>query len=127
VVETGDTTTPEDGASWADLRSSSLVDRYSEFLEWTPYVPQHRELAGIARQLRKGRSPAEAVLAVSELVHDKLTYRPGTTGVHSSALDAWSAREGVCQNYAHVSLAMLRAIGIRPGMSPAICTPSRTR
>ncbi|HEV8560536.1 MAG TPA: transglutaminase family protein [Actinophytocola sp.] len=112
VVETGDITSPADGASWADLRSSAVVDRYAEYLEWTPYVPKHRELAGIARSLRKGRTPAEAVLAVSEWVHDKLTYQPGTTGVHSSAMDAWEAREGVCQDYAHLTLAVLRAIGI---------------
>jgi transglutaminase-like putative cysteine protease len=112
VVETGDITSPADGASWADLRSSAVVDRYAEYLEWTPYVPKHRELAGIARSLRKGRTPAEAVLAVSEWVHDKLTYQPGTTGVHSSAMDAWEAREGVCQDYAHLSLAVLRSIGI---------------
>jgi transglutaminase-like putative cysteine protease len=112
VVETGEVTAPADGASWADLRSSTVVDRYSEYLEWTPYVPKHRELAGIARSLRKGRTPAEAVLAVSEWVHDKLTYQPGTTGVHSSAVDAWEAREGVCQDYAHLTLAVLRSIGI---------------
>ena len=112
VVETGDTTAPADGASWADLRSPAAVDRYSEYLEWTPYVPKHRELAGIARSLRKGRTPAEAVLAVSEWVHDKLTYQPGTTGVHSSAVDAWEAREGVCQDYAHLTLAVLRSIGV---------------
>lgn len=112
VVETGDTRPPADEASWADLRSATVADRYSEYLEWTPYVPRHRELAGIARELRKGRRPVEAVLAVAEWVHDKLTYQPGTTGVHSSAVDAWEAREGVCQDYAHLTLAILRAIGI---------------
>lgn len=112
VVETGAVTPPVDEAGWADLRSSTVLDRYSEYLEWTDYVPRNSELAGIARGLRKGRSPVEAVLAVSEWVHDKLTYQRGTTGVHSSAVDAWEAREGVCQDYAHLTLAMLRAIGI---------------
>jgi transglutaminase-like putative cysteine protease len=112
VVETGAVLPPVDQASWADLRSSTVVDRYSEYLEWTDYVPRNTELSGIARGLRKGRSPVEAVLAVSEWVHDKLTYQRGTTGVHSSAVDAWEAREGVCQDYAHLTLAMLRAIGI---------------
>lgn len=112
VVETGESTTPANGATWADLRSSTVADRYAEYLEWTGYAPRNTELAGIARSLRKGRKPVEAVLAVSEWVHDKLTYQPGTTGVHSSAVDAWEAREGVCQDYAHLSLAMLRAIGI---------------
>lgn len=112
VVETGDAGRPVNGASWADLRSTEVLDRFAEYLEWTRYVPRNTELAGLARSLRKGRTPVEAVLAVSEWVHDKLTYQAGTTGVHSSAVDAWEAREGVCQDYAHLTLAMLRAIGI---------------
>jgi transglutaminase-like putative cysteine protease len=112
VVETGDTMQPLDGATWVDLRQPEIIDRYAEFLEWTGYVPRHSELGQLARSMRKGRKPFEAVLAVSELVHDRLTYRRGTTGVHSSAVDAWEAREGVCQDYAHLTLAMLRAIGI---------------
>jgi transglutaminase-like putative cysteine protease len=112
VVETGDGDTPSSGVSWAELRSADVVDRYAEYLEWTPYVPRDRELVLIARVLRKGRRPVDAVLAVSEWVHDKLTYQRGTTGVHSSAVDAWHAREGVCQDYAHLTLALLRSIGI---------------
>jgi transglutaminase-like putative cysteine protease len=112
VVETGAIAPPVDDVSWVDLRSPAVTDRFSEYLEWTGYVPRHRELASIARELRKGRRPVEAVLAVAEWVHDKLTYQPGTTGVHSSAVDAWEAREGVCQDYAHLTLAVLRAIGI---------------
>jgi transglutaminase-like putative cysteine protease len=112
VVETGDGDTPSSGVNWAELRSADVLDRYAEYLTWTPYVPKDRELVQIARELRKNRRPADAVLAVSEWVHDKLTYQRGTTGVHSSAVDAWHAREGVCQDYAHLTLALLRAIGI---------------
>lgn len=112
VVETSENPPPVAGVSWAELRSAAVVDRYSEYLEWTGYVPRNTELATLARSLRKGRTPVEAVLAVSEWVHDKLTYHPGTTGVHSSAVDAWVAREGVCQDYAHLTLALLRAIGV---------------
>jgi transglutaminase-like putative cysteine protease len=112
VVETGDTETPPNGVSWAELRSADIVDRYAEYLGWTGYVPRNRELAAVARELRKGRRPVDAVLAVSEWVHDKLTYQRGTTGVHSSAVDAWHAREGVCQDYAHLTLLMLRSIGV---------------
>ncbi|RZS31424.1 transglutaminase-like putative cysteine protease [Herbihabitans rhizosphaerae] len=114
VVETGPTVMPHNGITWRDLRGGEVVDRYAELLESTRYVPRDRELASIARDLRKGRNPTEAVLAISEWVHDQLTYTRGTTGVHSSAVDAWRAREGVCQDYAHLTLAMLRAIGI-PG------------
>lgn len=112
VVETTTQPTPEEEATWADVRSPQSLDRYGEYLEFAEYVPKNKELAAIARGLRKGLSPAETVLAVSRWVHETLTYQRGTTGVHSSAVDAWQAGEGVCQDYAHLSLAMLRAVGV---------------
>ncbi|MET0136322.1 MAG: transglutaminase family protein [Kibdelosporangium sp.] len=112
VVETSPDVQPIRIGNWADLREDKLVDRYTELLEPTPYVPKSRELSTVARELRKGRTPAEAVLEASHWVHDKLAYRPGTTGVHSSAVDAYRAGEGVCQDYAHVTLVLLRAMGI---------------
>jgi transglutaminase-like putative cysteine protease len=112
VVETSDQLAPSSDATWSKLRSPEVLDAYAEYLEWTIYVPKHRELAAVARSLRKGRTPEETVLAVSRWVHDTLKYQRGTTGVHSSAVDAWQAGEGVCQDYAHLTLAMLRAVDI---------------
>jgi transglutaminase-like putative cysteine protease len=111
-VETSDVVEPIRTGNWADLREENLVDRYTELLEPTTYVPKDRELAAVARELRKGKTPAAAVLEASQWVHDKLNYQPGTTGVHSSAVDAYAAGEGVCQDYAHVTLVLLRAMGI---------------
>ncbi|WP_199429078.1 transglutaminase family protein [Qaidamihabitans albus] len=112
VVETNEATEPIRDASWRDLRSDAVIDEHTEYLETTKYTPRDRELASVARELRKGRDPTGTALAISQWVHDQLTYRPGSTGVHSTATDAWRAREGVCQDYVHVTLVMLRAIGI---------------
>ncbi|MGW6276738.1 transglutaminase family protein [Kribbella sp. NPDC055071] len=112
VVETTQQSLPAVDATWAHVLSPEAVDKYAEYLEWTDYVPKHRELAAVARSLRKGRTPQDTVLAVSKWVHDTLKYQRGTTGVHSSAIDAWEAGEGVCQDYAHLTLAMLRAVGV---------------
>ncbi|WP_405056555.1 transglutaminase family protein [Kribbella sp. NBC_01505] len=112
VVETTGQPLPAVDAAWTQVRSPECIDLYAEYLEFTTYVPKHRELASVARELRKGRTPQETVLAVSKWVHDTLKYQRGTTGVHSSAIDAWQAREGVCQDYAHLTLAMLRAVGV---------------
>jgi transglutaminase-like putative cysteine protease len=112
VVETTEYPGPVDTADWSEVRSAEAVDSYAEYLEWTSYVPKHKELSKVAKGLRKGKTPSETVLAISKWVHDTLTYQRGTTGVHSSAVDAWQAGEGVCQDYAHLTLAMLRAVNI---------------
>jgi transglutaminase-like putative cysteine protease len=112
VVETSGVVEPIRTGTWADLREEDLVDRYTELLEPTPYTPKDRELAAVARTLRKGKTPAEAVLEASHWVNEQLKYQAGTTGVHTSAVDAYQAKEGVCQDFAHVTLVLLRAMGI---------------
>lgn len=112
VVDTTEPLEPVRTAGWPDLRADEVLDKYTEYLEPTDYTPRDPELARVARKLKVGNGPVDTVLAIAEWVREQLTYRPGTTGVHSSATDAWCAREGVCQDYAHVTLVMLRAIGI---------------
>lgn len=112
VVTTSDPLPPVRTHAWADLRRPDVTDAYAEYLQPTAYTPQDAELERMAHTLSARTAPADAVFAISQWVRDELTYRPGSTGVHSSASDAWSAREGVCQDYAHVVLVMLRAIGV---------------
>lgn len=112
VVETSRAAEPVTGATWRELRTEAVLDEHTEFLRATRYTPTDAELTAVARSLRRGHSPVEAALATAEWVHEQLTYRQGSTGVHSSATDAWQAREGVCQDYAHLTLVLLRAMGI---------------
>ena len=69
-------------------------------------------MAAAAKRIAKGLDPDEAVEAVCKYVHTEMEYVPGTTGVHTTAVDAWNERKGVCQDYAHLTLLMLRSLGI---------------
>jgi transglutaminase-like putative cysteine protease len=50
--------------------------------------------------------------AIGELVRSTMTYEHGTTGVRTTAAEAWELGRGVCQDMAHVMLAMCRARGL---------------
>lgn len=52
------------------------------------------------------------VLALHRLVGTSCTYAPGATYVGVSVDDVWSAREGVCQDFAHLLVSMCRAAGV---------------
>ena len=56
-----------------------------------------------------GIETAERVCA---LVHDSLRYQKGATSTGTTAAEAFALGAGVCQDYAHVMLAMCRALGI---------------
>ncbi|MGI9125215.1 MAG: transglutaminase family protein [Mycobacterium sp.] len=112
VVETDKPEPHTATATWEDLGSYAVLDRFHEVLTPTAYTPQNKRTDRIARQIAKGHDPHNAVLAAVEWVRNELQYVPGTTGVHSSGLDALQEGKGVCQDFAHLSLILLRAMGI---------------
>lgn len=57
-------------------------------------------------------STYDRALTIRKAVHEAFQYTPGTTAVHESAETASARKQGVCQDYAHVMLSVLRMEGI---------------
>ncbi|WP_436794197.1 transglutaminase-like domain-containing protein [Actinospongicola halichondriae] len=63
---------------------------------------------------------------IAAWVHDRFAYVPGVSGPLDTALDTLVRHEGVCRDFAHVTIALCRAVGIparlvavyAPGLSP---------
>jgi transglutaminase-like putative cysteine protease len=49
---------------------------------------------------------------INDWVYQSMTYRHGATGVRTTAAEAIAIGAGVCQDYAHVMLALTRACGL---------------
>jgi transglutaminase-like putative cysteine protease len=114
VVETA---APRVGArfdSWETIDGPEVNDDWSELLAPTSIVTADQELAAVAADIKARHSPATAGDAIVDWVRSQLTYLPGTTGVHTSALEAWQGGKGVCQDFAHLTLAVARSMGL-PG------------
>lgn len=45
-------------------------------------------------------------------VHAEMRYVPGATSIETTAAEAFARREGVCQDYAHIMLALCRSAGL---------------
>ncbi len=113
VVETGTDPAEPGEATWDDLRGEELRDQFEELLAPTAVVTSVPELDAVAAELRAASAtPAAAVEAAVGWVHDRLEYRTGLTGVHSTVADVLDHGFGVCQDFAHVGLALLRTMGI---------------
>ena len=99
--------------SWQDLADSHCEDRFEEYLTPTPLTALDDELTGIADDIKRDSgTPSEAAAAVCEWVHATLTYETGATGVSTSAVEAYLARRGVCQDLSHLAIGMLRSMGV---------------
>lgn len=85
---------------------------FNQFLLPTKLVdpePFHQ----ISKEVTKNaKTFGEVIEAVINFVRGKIKYKPGVTNINTTAIEAYNLGYGVCQDYTHVTLAMLRALGI---------------
>jgi transglutaminase-like putative cysteine protease len=112
VVETSPPAVPSTSTTWEALAEPDLEDDFAEFLAPTPMVPRDDALDAIAVELRKGTAPDHVGAKIVGWVRSQLDYVPGATMVSTSALEAWAGGRGVCQDFAHLTLAVARSMGI---------------
>jgi transglutaminase-like putative cysteine protease len=58
------------------------------------------------------RSLIDSVIAATEWIADTLAYQRGVTHTHSPLADVWKARAGVCQDFAHLLITVVRSWGV---------------
>jgi len=103
------------GVSVAETRqlfSSRLADVF-DYLQPTPSVPtggRAREWA--SRFFSHERPLGEALEDLNSAIYRGFRYRPGVTEISTPLETVWKQREGVCQDFAHIMLSVLRTAGI---------------
>lgn len=112
VVDTADARPAPVVSGWEAVRSPEVRDRFVEMLTPTERTRPDEEMVVLARKAVEGLDPHDAAMAVMALAHERVAYRPGSTGVATSAQEAWGQGSGVCQDIAHVTVALLRAVGL---------------
>ena len=70
------------------------------------------ELKLPSRREARGYDPLELMLEVNSAVYRAIDYVPKSTRVDSPADDALKNRQGVCQDYSHIAIALSRACGL---------------
>jgi transglutaminase-like putative cysteine protease len=100
------------GGPWSALGAPAYRGAAAEYLLPQPVEPRwHGALAGLEAEIR-GDTPAATVRALCEVIPDRFEYRAGVTYVGSTVEDLLEGGAGVCQDFAHLSLALLRDLGI---------------
>jgi transglutaminase-like putative cysteine protease len=114
VVETSAEPAPDgDELSWRELSEPRLRDQFGELLVPSTYVVREPELAAVAAEL-SAVPPVEAGRRAAAWAHEQLDYERGMTEVGTTSAQARAIGKGVCQDYTHLALALLRQTGL-PG------------
>jgi transglutaminase-like putative cysteine protease len=97
------------------------ADRLS-YLRPSRYAESDR-LSAVARAEFGGVTKAQDLLAaVSSWVGTRLSYVPGSSGPTDGAVETLLSRQGVCRDYAHLVIALLRALDV-PARLAAVYAP----
>lgn len=98
-------------SSWDALREETYQEAGGEFLLQTDDAPGDQLLHELIESSRAA-SPLQTVMAVCELIPDRFEYRQGATFVDSTVSDLLRTGAGVCQDFVHLGLCVLRHHGI---------------
>jgi transglutaminase-like putative cysteine protease len=109
-VATADPPDPPAG-SWVAAEARAYRGRAIEFL--LPYAgePDDLRIDELVGLVRAG-TPLATLERVVQVIPDRFEYRAGVTYVGSTVEDLLDAGAGVCQDFAHLALVLLRRNGI---------------
>ncbi len=101
-------------SAWQSLDDDVATQDFWEFLEPSEFVHDSQLLAALRASLgvRRGADPLTLLRRLNTQLFEWFDYAPSSTRVDSSIDDALAQRKGVCQDFTHVMLALLRPLGV---------------
>ena len=110
---------PADSSPWEEVRDAVRAGRDAETLERyfltfdSPMVRASDLLRDYAApSFTPGRPVLEATVELSSRIHHDLAYEPGATTIGTTPEETLTLKRGVCQDFAHLAIGCLRAMGL---------------
>jgi transglutaminase-like putative cysteine protease len=110
---------------WDELYSIKYIVPYIDFLK-QEYFEGLSELFPIVEGERQTNdTPYRAALKFTEYVYKNFEYIKGVTTVETTLDEIWALKAGVCQDFAHILMVMLRLVGIPARYVSGYICPNR--
>jgi transglutaminase-like putative cysteine protease len=105
---------PHEG--WQELGRMVKEEDHWQMLMPSQYARSSPKLEELTRELQlndaDGRDPLSLVRDVSDRIHHAFEYVRKSTAVNSPIEDSLGSRKGVCQDFAHIMITIVRGLGI---------------
>jgi transglutaminase-like putative cysteine protease len=94
-------------------RAGGARDAAAEFTFPSDYVPRHEDFVAYARpSFTTGTPLLVAAQDLMQRIFKDFTYESLSTDISTPAVEALAQRKGVCQDFAHIMIACMRAMGL---------------
>lgn len=105
---------PSDSGDWADLDALVACNDHWEMLLPSHFSHASESLGRLAKELKCERrgNPLTLLTEINESIYTLFAYVKNSTKVDSPIEEALQARQGVCQDFAHIMIALVRPLKI---------------
>ena len=107
---------PEDktppAQQWESLQAIKEQNPYMDFLTQKNFDVFAEVLATAGSMINESTSPFSTAQIIAAFIYNNFEYKKGITSVETKVDEIWKLKAGVCQDFAHILLVMLRMIGI---------------
>ncbi|HZZ75946.1 MAG TPA: transglutaminase family protein [Puia sp.] len=94
-----------------NLKGDSVDIR--QYMFETPMTAQNEEILQFALEsFQSGKSVFEATEDLTKRIFKEFEYKPGHTTVSTPLAQVMKERKGVCQDFAHLAISCIRAVGL---------------
>lgn len=98
--------------NWNELEHLKNVSPYIDYLT-TEFFDSEEEVKNVVSEINKSHfTPFKTCQTFCKYVFENFEYIPGITNVETTPDEIWKLKAGVCQDFAHILLVMLRQVNI---------------
>ena len=103
-----------DSGEWARLDSLTASGDFCDLLNPSPFARPTALLDRLAHDigLDRGDDPLGTVRRLTTEIYNRFEYSPSATRVDSPIDEALETQRGVCQDFAHIMIALVRQLGV---------------
>ena len=110
---------------WIDLESVKSKIPYVDYLMLEHFVGLKELNEIVALERIQDETPYKTALRYNKYVYDNFKYIPGITTVETGLDEVWKLKAGVCQDFAHILLVMLRLLNMPSRYVSGYVCPNR--
>lgn len=97
---------------WQQIDPLSEQPQFMDFLNQETFSNQAEVQQEVKLLKEPSIGPLELAIRMSTFIYDHFEYKKGITSVETGIDEVWNLKAGVCQDFAHILIVMLRMVNI---------------